>query len=120
MRAARLHAAKTDILENLTTPGLSISDIASRHNITPRYLQKLFESEGATFSQFLLEQRLGRAHRMLGDSRLAARTISAIALEAGFGDLSHFNRGFRRRFGESPSDTRAAARRNGEFGGTST
>jgi AraC-like DNA-binding protein len=58
LRAARLHAAKTDILENLTAPGLSISDIASRHGITPRSLQKLFESEEATFSQFLLEQRL--------------------------------------------------------------
>ena len=120
MRAARLHAAKTDILENLTTPGLSISDIASRHGITPRYLQKLFESEGATFSQFLLEQRLGRVHRLLRDSRLAARTINAIAVGAGFGDLSHFNRAFRRRFGESPTDVRAAAQRNGEFGGTST
>jgi AraC-like DNA-binding protein len=110
MRAARLHAAKTDILENLTAPGLSIGDIASRHGITPRYLQRLFESEGATFSQFLLEQRLERVHRMLRDPRLAARAISVIALEAGFSDLSHFNRSFRRRFGESPSDVRAAAR----------
>jgi AraC-like DNA-binding protein len=32
-------------------------------------------------------------------SRLAERTISAIAYAAGFGDLSHFNSGFRRRYG---------------------
>jgi AraC-like DNA-binding protein len=68
----------------------------------------------------LLEQRLVRVQRMLLDSRLAARTISDIALEAGFGDLSHFNRAFCRRFGESPSDVRAAARTDGEFGVTST
>jgi AraC-like DNA-binding protein len=38
------------------------------------------------------------------------RTISAIAFAAGFGDLSHFNRAFRRHFGKTPSDTRWAIR----------
>jgi AraC-like DNA-binding protein len=42
----------------------------------------LFESEGTTFSRFLLDQRLARAHRMLSHPRLAER--SAIAYEAGW------------------------------------
>jgi AraC-like DNA-binding protein len=46
---------------------------------------------------------------MLGDPSFAERTISAIAYESGFGDLSHFNRAFRRRYGESPTDVRSAA-----------
>jgi AraC-like DNA-binding protein len=71
----------------------------------------LFESEGTTFSRFLLSQRLAVAHRTLCDSRFADKTVSAIAFEAGLGDLSHFNRDFRRRYGESPSDVRAAALR---------
>ena len=46
---------------------------------------------------------------VLRDPRFAERTITAIAYEAGFGDLSYFNRAFRRRYGETPSDVRAAA-----------
>jgi AraC-like DNA-binding protein len=34
--------------------------------------------------------------------------ISVIACDAGFGDLSYFNRTFRRAYGVSPSDIRAA------------
>jgi AraC-like DNA-binding protein len=45
------------------------------------------------------------------DPRHAGSTISAIALAAGFGDLSHFNRNFRRRYGASPSELRADTQR---------
>jgi AraC-like DNA-binding protein len=60
-------------------------------------------------------RRCWRAHRMLGNPLLAAQTITAIACEAGFGDLSHFNRAFRRRYGETPSDVRARARGRAEI-----
>jgi AraC-like DNA-binding protein len=33
-------------------------------------------------------------------------------MEVGFGDLSYFNRSFRRRFGMTPSDARQHARRD--------
>ena len=49
---------------------------------------------------------------MLIDPRYADRGISAVAYEAGFGDLSYFNRTFRRRYGATPSDVRAAAARH--------
>jgi AraC-like DNA-binding protein len=39
------------------------------------------------------------------------RKIADIAAEAGFTDLSYFNRAFRRRYGETPSDLRETARR---------
>ena len=106
MRAARLRAIKADVLKALGHRELTITAIAGRHAVTPRYVQMLFESEGTTFSRFLLSQRLALAHRMLRDPRFADRTVSAIAFEAGFGDLSHFNRDFRRHYGESPSDVR--------------
>jgi AraC-like DNA-binding protein len=110
MRAARLHAIKTEILNSLNRHEISLAGLAARHRVTPRHLQMLFESDGTTFTQFLLKQRLARAHRMLSDPRLAEQTIIAIAYEAGFGDLSHFNRAFRRRYGETPSDVRARSR----------
>jgi AraC-like DNA-binding protein len=110
VRAARLAAIKKDALYNLANPNLSIAMVAGRQGVTPRYVHMLFEADGITFSEFVIGQRLVRAHRMLSDPRFARQTISAIALRVGFGDLSYFNRTFRRRFGTSPSDVRAAAR----------
>ena len=74
--------------------------------MTPRYIHKLFENEGLTFSAFVLAQRLSRAHRILSDPRLADRNISSVAFGVGFGDLSYFNRAFRRRFAATPTEIR--------------
>jgi|SRR5579871_165276 len=110
VRAARLHAIKTEILDGLSRHKLSLAGLAARHHVTPRHVQMLFERDGTTFSRFLLDQRLARAHRMLSNPLLAEQTVSAIAYDAGFGDLSHFNRAFRRRYDETPSDVRARTR----------
>jgi AraC-like DNA-binding protein len=108
-RAARLHAIKQDIANWLDQPDLSVAAIAARHRIKPRWVQRLFESEGTTFTDYVLAQRLLRAHRLLTDPRYANQKISTIAFDVGFGDLSYFNRAFRRRYGVAPSELRAAA-----------
>jgi AraC-like DNA-binding protein len=54
--------------------------------------------------------RLQRAFALLIEPPGSARRISDIALEAGFSDISHFNRLFRARFGVSPRGVRAAGR----------
>lgn len=110
IRAARLRAIKDDILKHSADERLSITDAAKRHRVTPRYVQLLFESDGATFSEYVLEQRLARAWHMLRDTKLSESTIGAIAFEAGFSNLSYFNRCFRRRYGATPSDVRANSR----------
>jgi AraC-like DNA-binding protein len=104
--AARLREAKIHIAGNSWRPEISVVNVAAHLGMTPRYLQRLFEADGSTFSAFLLGQRLKRAHRMLCDSRFAARPVSSIAYDAGFGDLSYFNRCFRRVYGVTPSDVR--------------
>ena len=109
LRVARLQAIRADIAENLADD-LSPAAIAIRQKVTPRYVHKLFEGEGTTLSRYVLGQRLAQVHRMLADPRHAGRTISDIAYDAGFNDLSTFNREFRRRFGATPSDVRASAR----------
>ena len=109
VRAARLRAVKADILANLGARGLSLAAVAMGHNISPSYVRKLFEREGTSFTDFVLSERLTRARRLIADPRSADRTIGDIALEAGFGDLSYFNRAFRRRFGDTPSGIRADA-----------
>jgi transcriptional regulator GlxA family with amidase domain len=111
LRAARMGAIKADIRKNLAREALSINEIALRQRVTPRYIQMLFEGEGTTFTEFVLNERLMRAHRMLTDLRFADRLISTIAFGVGFGDLSYFNNSFRRRFGGTPSDVRAESPR---------
>jgi AraC-like DNA-binding protein len=116
--AARLHAIKADIVEHVCSRELTIVSIAGRHQVTPRYVRKLFEGEGVTFSEFVLAQRLARARRMLADVRRDAETISAIAFACGFGDLSYFNRVFRRQYGATPTTVREAARSGEAIGST--
>ena len=109
LRAARLNAAQGDIMRRLEEEGLTVADVAARLGMTPRYLQRLFESEGTTFTEYVTQQRLARAYRTLSDPRLLDRTVTAIAFDVGFGNLSYFNRLFRRAYGATPSDVRAAA-----------
>jgi AraC-like DNA-binding protein len=105
-RAARLQAIKADITSNLVDEKLAVATVAARHGVTPRYVHKLFEDEGVTYTHFVLQHRLDRALRMLRDPRCAARCISDIAYDVGFGDLSYFNRVFRRRYDATPSEIR--------------
>jgi AraC-like DNA-binding protein len=109
LRVARLRAIKTDIAERLTSPDLSEETVAMRQRVSPRYVQMLFEQEGITFSQYVIGQRLVRAYRMLTDPRFADRSITSLALDAGFGDVSYFNRAFRRCYGGTRSEIRADA-----------
>jgi AraC-like DNA-binding protein len=109
--AARLGAIKADIIEKLGRPDLTIDAVATAHGISARYVRALFDAEGTTFSGFVLTRRLALAHRKLADPHHVGQTISAIAFACGFGDLSYFNRAFRRRYGATPSDVRDAAQR---------
>jgi AraC-like DNA-binding protein len=107
--AARLRAVMVDIGAHLGDGDLSAAEVAQRQRVSPRYVHKLFENEGFTFSSFVRDQRVARAHRLLSDPRLADRTIGAIAFDVGFSDLSYFNRTFRRRYGMTPREVRNSA-----------
>lgn len=103
-RAAILRA-----IENRSgDPKLSAVVVASLLGITPRYVHLLLEDSGKSFTHHLLERRLEKAALMLRDARWDDRKIADIAVEAGFTDLSYFNRAFRRKFGVTPSMVRAA------------
>lgn len=109
--AARLQAIKADLVQNVT---LHLDELATRHGISPRYVQMLFEEVGTTYSDFTLERRLDAARRILTSPRYAVWSVTAIAFEVGFGDLSHFNRRFKRRYLMTPSDMRSL----GDLGAT--
>jgi AraC-like DNA-binding protein len=108
LRAARLAAIKDDIARHLDRRDLSAATLAARLGLAERQVQRLFESEGRTFTEYVLTQRLAHVRRLLDDPRRAHDKISTLAAEAGFLDLSHFNRAFRRVYGDTPSAVRMA------------
>ncbi|QRF67518.1 helix-turn-helix domain-containing protein [Ponticoccus alexandrii] len=107
--AARLRLIKEDIASLLHQPDLTPELIAARHGISSRYLRMIFASEATTFRAYVLQQRLHRAHATLWDPAAIMRTISDVAGATGFSDLSWFNQSYRRRYGQSPRETRAEA-----------
>jgi len=109
VKAARLHAILAKITHRFKDPTLNIDNTAATLGLSRRYMQELLEQTGKSFTEHLAERRLECAYAMLSDGRYRQSKIIDIAYEAGFSDASHFYRMFRRRYGESPSDVRAAA-----------
>lgn len=108
--AARLKLAQKDVTRHLCDHGLHVEAVARRQGVSARYIQRLFETEGTTFTDFVRDRRLDLAFRLLSEPARADGAIIDIAYDAGFSDISSFNRAFRRRFGATPSEVRAASR----------
>ena len=116
-RAGRLPSAHderriTDALRRIEDEAqepLTLAALAHEAAMSPcHFLRSFRRVVGMTPHQFLLHTRLRRAAVRLCRSE---EPVSAIAFDLGFGDLSTFNRRFRRVMGESPSAYRAARRR---------
>jgi len=100
--------AVLDLIEtHLCDTELDTHRIADRVGVSARYIQLLFAEMASTPSAYIQRRRLERAASRL-DKEGGDVTITGIAYDVGFNDLSSFCRAFRRRFGMSPSDYRAA------------
>jgi len=108
--AARINAALEEIAKRFDEPGLGVAAVAQSQGISPRYLQRLIEMTGKSFTVRVTELRLQRAFTLLTEARDGKGRISDIALQVGFSDISHFNRLFRSRFGDTPSGVRGHSR----------
>lgn len=95
-----------NIEAQLSDTDLTLPKIAKQENLSPRYLQKLFEGGGDSFSHYVLDRRLCRAKEYLENEQFNRFSISEICFMWGFRDLARFSRSFRERFGESPTDFR--------------
>ena len=93
--------------ERISEQGLTVAEVAGAIGISERYVHKLFERAGTTFSGYVMDRRLDGAARDLSDAAKADQTIGSIAFDWGFSDLSHFTRRFKQRFGCRPRDWRA-------------
>jgi len=108
-RAARLAALRAQVARSYRDPQLSVSDLARRHHMSVRQVQRLFEEEGGTFTACLQSHRLAHVRRALADPARAGQLIATLAYEAGFSDLAAFNRLFKRRYGVAPGQVREGA-----------
>jgi AraC-like DNA-binding protein len=88
---------------------LSPARVAEALGISTGYLHRLFQAVGASVSGHIRERRLARCREELASALHAGERITEIALRWGFGDVAHFSRAFRLRYGLTPRDFRAAA-----------
>ncbi len=106
--AARRAAMLDYVASHFCDPNLSGAGVAKRLGISQRYLQRLLEATGKTFTQHVNELRLDRAFLLLvtrgGDKR-----VSDIAFDVGYSDLTNFYRHFRSRFGDTPTGVAGSA-----------
>jgi AraC-like DNA-binding protein len=87
---------------------VSLAELASETATSPYHFLRSFRRvAGMTPYQFLLRTRLHRAAVRL---RTSDAPVSAIAFDAGFNDLSTFNRRFRRVMGNTPNAYRRGSR----------
>jgi AraC-like DNA-binding protein len=87
---------------------VDLTSAARAVGLSPFHFLRVFAGVlGVTPHQYLVRARLRHAARMLADD---TRSITDVALDVGFGDLSNFVRTFHRAAGVSPSGFRRAAR----------
>jgi AraC family transcriptional regulator len=90
-----------------------LAALARRAGLSTFHFLRVFTRVlGVTPHQYLVGARLRRAARLLADP---SRAVTDVAFEAGFGDLSHFVRTFRRAAGVSPGRFRRLPRAERKF-----
>jgi AraC-like DNA-binding protein len=109
MRQARLTAIKQYIEEQLESFDLSLDTIRRHFRISRATLSRLFEEEGG-LAHHIQRRRLNRAFLLLMSPSHRRYSILDIAIDSNFASDSTFVRAFRRTFGITPGEARAAAK----------
>ena len=101
--AKTIQMAKEYIARNLSR-NISRADVARAVHLNEAYFSKLFTRQtGGTFKDYLLQEKMRAACRMLKSSSLS---VSIIASKVGYDNFSHFSQTFKKIIGESPLEYR--------------
>ncbi|MGA2997518.1 helix-turn-helix domain-containing protein [Bradyrhizobium sp.] len=90
-------------------PELAAAALAARFRCSERYVHRLFSTTGRSVGEHVNEKRIAACTSKLLDRNAARKTIAEIAFAAGFRDISHFNRLFKRSNGLAPREFRRVA-----------
>lgn len=99
----RVLKVKNYIAKNYTGE-IRLNTLADIAGMSPSAFSRFFKSHtGRNLSEYIIEQRLGYASRMLVDT---SNSIAEICYACGFNNLSNFNRIFKKKKNCSPSEFR--------------
>jgi AraC-like DNA-binding protein len=83
---------------------IRLTTLAEIAGMSPSAFSRFFKLHtGRNLSEYIIEQRLGYASRLLVDT---SKGVAEISYQSGFNNLSNFNRIFKKRKGCSPSEFR--------------
>lgn len=105
-RTVEFDAMTAYLRTNIANPGLSPAVLARHMRVSLRTVHNRFEESGTTFGRWIMENRLAAIHKALSDPRCDGMTVSQIAFNWGFNDISHFTKVFRQRYDLSPGRLR--------------
>ncbi len=103
---AHLRRIKRFITMHLQDPRLSVEFIAESEGISKRYLHLLFKQADMSVSRYIQLQRLEACCRAFANPAMKNVATGDIAMEWGFGDISHFHRCFKAQYQITPKQYR--------------
>lgn len=103
IQSRRIMAVDAYLRKNFTRD-VKLAEAAGIANMSETAFSRFFSQHtGKSFTDYLIDIRIGNAARMLVDT---SKTVAEICYECGYNNMSNFNRIFRRKKGCTPSEFR--------------
>ncbi|MEK4508499.1 AraC family transcriptional regulator [Paenibacillus anaericanus] len=91
-------------IQHLFRDSLTLDQVAKNVGLSANYFSECFRKQvGVSFQTFLQEQRLQFAHSLL---RVTTLPVTEICFASGFSTLNHFERTFKKKYGQTPRELR--------------
>ncbi|MBO5199560.1 MAG: helix-turn-helix domain-containing protein [Lachnospiraceae bacterium] len=110
-RTKQFHPAVSMLLEfveHYYADDVILKEVAKLYYFNEKYLGRLFKQQtGTSFREYLNTKRLECAAELLAQGK---ETVTKVAADSGFNNVTYFNRTFRRKYGVTPLEYRRLQR----------